>query len=77
MRCVRFHILVVTLRFSHVLGVFVVKCGVSVTKPFAPGNEIAYASKLAKLATQVSTNILTLALCDSDSYKLCEFWEFV
>ena len=48
MRCVRYDILVVTLRFSHVFGVF------------ASGNEIAYASKLAKLATKGSTKILTL-----------------
>ena len=40
-RCVRYDILVATLRLSHVFDVFFVKCGVSVTKPFASGNEIA------------------------------------
>ena len=60
MRCVRYDILVATLRLSHVFDVFFVKCGVSVTKPFASGNEIAHASKLTKLATKGSTEILTL-----------------
>ena len=58
MRCVRYDILVVRLRLSHVFDVFVVKFGVSVTKRFASGNEIAHGSKLAKLATKVSTKIL-------------------
>ena len=40
--------------------VFVVKCGVSVTKPFASGNEIAHGSKLTKLATKGRTKLLTL-----------------
>ena len=62
MRCVRYDILVVTLRFSHVFGVF------------APGNEIAYASKLAKLATKKRKYE---HLCDSDSCTLSDFWEFV
>lgn len=44
-RCVTYYSLVVTLRLSHVFDVFVVKCWVSVTKPFASGNEIAHASK--------------------------------
>ena len=52
--------MVATLRLSHVFDVFFVKCGVSVTKPFASGNEIAHASKLIKLATKGSTKILTL-----------------